>query len=171
MNIILYLLQTIQYLYQQNCFLIQFICKYIPLKQWAFDDSHSPEYQKFKTDELPKIICHKQDWDWNDLLEYYAKRYNKVLKPVARRKECDIPEDCHCPSCNAPMPYLYRNNGKKGQILCKECIKHACQVADAYFPRTADNSSAPKSGTAWLFLDSKPEGIPAIPKGLALDST
>ena len=121
MNIILYLLQIIQYLYQQNCFLIQFICKYIPLKQWAFDDSHSPEYQKFKTDELPKIICHKQDWDWNDLLEYYAKRYNKVLKPVARRKECDIPEDCHCPSCNAPMPYLYRNNGKKGQILCKVC--------------------------------------------------
>ena len=121
MNIILYLLQTIQYLYQQNCFLIQFICKYIPLKQWAFDDSHSPEYQKFKTDELPKIICHKQDWDWNDLLEYYAKRYNKVLKPVAHRKECDIPEDCHCPSCNAPMPYLYRNNGKKGQILCKVC--------------------------------------------------
>jgi transposase-like protein len=121
MNIILYLLQIIQYLYQQNIFLIKFICRYIPLKQWAFDDSHSPEYQKFKTDDLPKVICHKQDWDWNDLLKYYAKRYNKVLKPVARRKECDIPEDCHCPSCNAPMPYLYRNNGKKGQILCKVC--------------------------------------------------
>ena len=121
MNIILYLLQTIQYLYQQNCFLIQFICKYIPLKQWAFDDSHSPEYQKFKTDVLPKVICHKQDWDWNDLLAYYQLRYHKTLKPVARRKECDIPEDCHCPSCNAPMPYLYRNNGKKGQILCKVC--------------------------------------------------
>ena len=121
MNIILYLLQTIQYLYQQNCFLIQFICKYIPLRQWAFDDSHSPEYQKFKTDALPKIICHKQDWDWNDLLAYYQLRYHKTLKPVVRRKECDIPEDCHCPSCNAPMPYLYRNNGKKGQILCKVC--------------------------------------------------
>ncbi|SET13966.1 hypothetical protein SAMN04487772_1093 [[Clostridium] polysaccharolyticum] len=121
MNIILYLLQIIQYLYQQNIFLIKFICRYIHLKQWAFDDSHSPEYQKFKTDDLPKVICHKQDWDWNDLLKYYAKRYNKVLKPVARRKECDISEDCHCPSCNAPMPYLYRNNGKKGQILCKVC--------------------------------------------------
>ena len=22
-----------------------FICRYIPLKQWSFDDSHSPEYQ------------------------------------------------------------------------------------------------------------------------------
>ena len=44
MNIILYLLQIIQYLYQQNIWLINFICKYIPLKQWAFDDAHSPKY-------------------------------------------------------------------------------------------------------------------------------
>ncbi|SCP96198.1 DDE-type integrase/transposase/recombinase [Anaerobium acetethylicum] len=121
MDIILYLLQLIQYLYQQNCWLLNFICRYIPLKQWAFDDSHSPKYQKFKTDELPVIICHKQDWDWNDLLNYYQQRYHKILKPVNRRKECDIPEDCHCPSCKAPMPYLYRNNGSKGQILCKVC--------------------------------------------------
>ncbi|MFQ9703496.1 MAG: hypothetical protein ACLR0U_17485 [Enterocloster clostridioformis] len=52
MDIILYLLQTIQDLYRQNCWLINFICRYIPLKQWAFDDSHSPKYQKFKIDEL-----------------------------------------------------------------------------------------------------------------------
>ena len=43
MNIILYLLRLIQQLYHHNCFLINFICKYIPLKQWAFDDSHSPK--------------------------------------------------------------------------------------------------------------------------------
>ena len=55
MDIILYLLQTIQVLYQQNCWLINFICRYIPLKQWAFDDSHSPKYQKFKIDELPLV--------------------------------------------------------------------------------------------------------------------
>lgn len=45
MDIIQYLLSLIQYLYQQNCWLISFICRYIPLKQWAFDDSHSPKYQ------------------------------------------------------------------------------------------------------------------------------
>ena len=81
-NIILYLLQIIQYLYQQNCWLINFICKYIPLKQWAFDDSHSPKYQKLKTDELPKIIYRKQDWQWQDLIKYYELRYNKTIKPV-----------------------------------------------------------------------------------------
>jgi transposase-like protein len=120
-KIILYLLQTIQYIYQQNCWLLNFICRYIPLKQWAFDDSHSPKYQKFKVDELPIIEDKHQDWNWNDLLKYYEERYHKVVKPVRRTKECDIPEDCHCPVCKAPMPYLYRNNGKKGQILCKIC--------------------------------------------------
>ena len=67
MNIILYLLQLCHQLYQQNCWLSNFICRYIPLKQWAFDDSHSPKYQKFKIDQLPKIIYHHQDWDWQDL--------------------------------------------------------------------------------------------------------
>ena len=84
MDIILYLLQIIQYLYQQNCWLIQFICRYIPLKQWAFDDSHSPKYQKFKTDQLPVIIPFiKQDWQF--LLQYYIWKYGKPVKPVQRR--------------------------------------------------------------------------------------
>lgn len=59
MDIILYLLQIIQYLYKQNCWLVLFICKYIPLKQWAYfditqvigltnDDAVSKEYRPFK---------------------------------------------------------------------------------------------------------------------------
>ena len=55
MDIIQYLLSFIQYQHQQICWLLNFICRYIPLKQWAFDDSHSPKYQKFKVDELPVI--------------------------------------------------------------------------------------------------------------------
>ena len=121
MDIILYLLQLIQYLYQQNCWLINFICRYIPLKQWAFDDSHSPKYQKFKIDQLPKIVYHHQDWDWQDLNSYYTWKYGKPIKPVNRRSECDIPDSCTCPSCNAPKPFLYRNNGKCGQLMCKVC--------------------------------------------------
>lgn len=52
---------------------------------------------------------------------YLEWRYGKKIKPVARRKECDIPDDCTCPRCNAPKPYLYKNNGSKGQVLCKVC--------------------------------------------------
>ena len=122
MNIILYLLNIIQQLYKQNYFLIQLICKYIPLKQWAFDDSHSPKYQKFKIDKLPKIISFKQEWNWTDLIAYYKKRYNKIIKPVFRHRECDVPTGCTCPQCKAPYHYLMWNDGKKkSQLLCKVC--------------------------------------------------
>ena len=127
MDIILYLLHTIQYLYQQNCFLISFICKYIPLKQWAFDDSHSPKYQKFQIDELPLILHDVYPWNYQDFMQYLEWRYKdsfKPIKPVRRRSECDINNDYKCPRCNAPKPYLYKNNGSKGQILCKVCQNH-----------------------------------------------
>lgn len=87
----------------------------------AFDDSHSPKYQKFKVDRLPKIIWNHQDWDWKDLNSYYTWKYGKPVSPVRRRSACDIPEDCTCPACKAPQPFLYRNNGKAGQLMCKVC--------------------------------------------------
>ena len=121
MNIILYLLQLIQYLYQQNCWLIMILCRYVPLRQWAHDDSHSPKYQKFKTDELPKILPYNQDWTYKDLIPYWQKRYGKTVKPISRRSDAGIPEECSCPRCQAPSIYLYKNNGSKGQLLCKVC--------------------------------------------------
>ena len=121
MDIITCLLSLIQSLYQQNCWLIHFICRYIPLKQWAFDDSHSPRYQKFKIDELPLVTDFRQDWTYKELIPYYQKRYGKKIRPVSRRSDCDIPDDCTCPRCDAPKPFLYKNNGSKGQLLCKVC--------------------------------------------------
>ena len=98
MDIIQYLLSFIQYQHQQICWLLNFICRYIPLKQWAFDDSHSPKYQKFKVDKLPVIKTFiKQDWQF--LLEYYHWKYGKPLKPVQRRNGKSIPEDTVCPLC------------------------------------------------------------------------
>ncbi len=123
MDIILYLLQLIQQLYKQNCWLINFICKYIPLKQWAYDDSHSPKYQKFKIDELP-LILNVEPWDYRDFMAYLKWRYKddyKPIKPIRRRSECDIDEACKCPRCNAPSIFLYKNNGSKGQLMCKVC--------------------------------------------------
>lgn len=79
MDIIQYLLSVIQYLYQQNCWLINFICRYIPLKQWAFDDSHSLKYQKFRIDELPLVTDFRQDWTYKELIPYYEKRYGKKV--------------------------------------------------------------------------------------------
>lgn len=122
MNIILYLIEIINFLYQQNCWLISFICRYIPLKQWAFDDAHSPKYQKFKVDELPIIIDPLPKLDWKKIIaDYPASHDGKVLKPIKRRKEPSFSKNCTCPRCSAPFEYLYQNNGKAGQILCKVC--------------------------------------------------
>ena len=60
MNIILYLLQIIQYQYKIIGQLFNFIRRYIPLKKWVFDESPSPKCQKFKVDERPRIITYKQ---------------------------------------------------------------------------------------------------------------
>ena len=120
MDIIHYLLSFIQYQHQQICWLLNFICRYIPLKQWAFDDSHSPKYQKFKVDELPVIKTFiKQDWQF--LLEYYLWKYHKHLKPVQRRNGKSIPVDTVCPLCGAPHHFIYDNNGGNGQYQCKIC--------------------------------------------------
>ena len=124
-NIILYLLQLCHQLYQQNCWLIHFICRYIPLKQWSFDDSHSPKYQKFKIDKLPVIKTFiKQDWLF--LLEYYHWKYGKPVKPVQRRNGKSIPGDTICPLCGAPHHYIYDNNGGNGQYQCKICGQTFC---------------------------------------------
>ena len=137
MDIILYLLNLIQYQNKQICWLIHFICRYIPLKQWAFDDSHSPKYQKFKIDQLPKIISYKQEWNWIDLISYYQNRYHKTIRPVFRHRECDIPASCHCPSCDAPFDYLMWNDGKKkSQVLCKVCQTHFSPAKDNRFSKT-----------------------------------
>ena len=102
MDIIPYLLSLIQSLYQQNCWLINFICRYIPIRQWAFDDSHSPKYQKFKIDELPLITDFRQDWTYKELIPYYEKRYGKKIRLVSRPSECNIPDDRSCPHYDAP---------------------------------------------------------------------
>ena len=119
-SIITYLLGVIQYQNQQIRWLVLFIAKFIPLGQWAHDDTHSPKYQKFKTDKLP-IIQTFIKHEWLFLLEYYQWRYKKPLKPVQRRNGQQIPQDTQCPRCGAPHHYMYDNNGGKGQYQCKVC--------------------------------------------------
>ena len=75
-TIIHHLIWYNQYLLKIISQLICFIVKYIPLKQWAHDDSHSPKYQKFKTDRLPVIIKFEKQ-DYRFLLEYYTWKYGK----------------------------------------------------------------------------------------------
>lgn len=121
-NIILHLIRLIQYQQRQIKWLLEFICKFIPLKQWMFDDSHSPKYQKFKVDQLPLFANRRSGkWDFDFLQEYYLWRYGKKVAPIRRRVKSEVPDDCKCPCCGAPSSYIYRNNGKEGQMKCKVC--------------------------------------------------
>lgn len=119
-SIITYLLLYIHHLHKQISFLLLFIAKYIPLKQWAYEDSHSPKYRRFILDRLPIIIKH-ESLDYRVLLKNYFDTNLKELKPVRRRNGKTIPSDLICPHCNAPHDYLYDNNGGNGQYQCKVC--------------------------------------------------
>lgn len=147
MDIILYLLLFIQYQHKQICWLFNFICRYIPLKQWVFDDSHSPKYQKFKIDKLPKIIYYEK-WDYKDYIPYLEWKYGKKIKPVSRRSECDIDDNCACPRCNAPKPYLYKNNGSKDRFCAKYAPPHSLRKKTVFQSPTPSNART--AITRWL---------------------
>ena len=115
-----FLLVYIQYLERTIKWLLLLLARHIPLGQMAYDDSHSPEYQKFKLDKMPTIIkFEKQDYAF--LLLYYEWKYKKPVKPIKRKNGRAIPETIVCPRCNAPHLYIYDNNGGKGEYLCKIC--------------------------------------------------
>lgn len=119
-SIITYLLTYNQYLIKTIYQLLLFIAQHIPLGQLAFDDSNSPEYQKFKVDKLPTILRY-ETVDYKLLLAYYKHKYNKQLKPVQRRNGKTISTKLKCPKCGASHEWLYDNNGNNGQFQCKVC--------------------------------------------------
>ena len=120
MDIIQYILFVIQYPYQQNCWLIHFICRYIPLKQWFFDAFLSPRY-RVQDWWTPLVTDSRQDWGYRELIHYYERHHDKKIRPISRRSKCNILDSCTCPRCDAPTPFLYRNNVSREQFLCKIC--------------------------------------------------
>ena len=121
-TIIPLLLAHIQELNKQILFLFKFIVKNIPLNlEKSKDDSlFSPKYNKLKVDKLPIIHVSKKK-DYKQLLEQYIKEHGKPLKPIKSRGKNPVPNDVHCPCCNAPHIYIYDNTGGRGQFSCKIC--------------------------------------------------
>lgn len=121
-TIIPLLLAHIQELNKQILFLFKFIVKNIPLNlEKSKDDSlFSPKYNKLKVDKLPIIHVSKKK-DYKQLLEQYIKEHRKPLKPIKSRGKNPVPDDVHCPCCNAPHIYIYDNTGGRGQFSCKIC--------------------------------------------------
>lgn len=124
-TIIPLLLAHIQELNKQILFLFNFIVKNIPLNlEKSKDDSlFSPKYNKLKVDKLPLIKVPEKK-DYKQLLNQYLKEHDKPLKPIKSRGKNPVPNDVHCPCCNAPHTYIYDNTGGRGQFLCKVCDSH-----------------------------------------------
>ena len=121
-TIIPLLLAQIQVLNNQIKFLLLFIAKNIPLRTKP-SDWNSPKYNKLKIDKLP-IIKTTEKKNYKSLLMQYLKNSGKPLKPVQARGKYPVPNDIHCPCCNAPHEFIYDNNGGRGQFLCKVCGFH-----------------------------------------------
>ena len=83
-SIITYLITYNQYLIKIIYQFIIFFNTHITKKQMIFDDSNSPEYQKFKVDRLPTILKFEKV-DYKLLLTYYKHKYNNIVKSVQRR--------------------------------------------------------------------------------------
>ncbi len=119
-SIIQFLFNYIHILHEYNYELLFLLVRTSTFRQWRHDELHSPKYQKFKTDELPIILkFYQQDYEF--LIAYYKHKYGKLLKPVNRRGKNSVDTSVSCPRCNAPHDYIYKNNGDKGQLLCKVC--------------------------------------------------
>ena len=134
MDIILYLLTIIQYLYQLNCWLLNFICRYIPLKQRAFDDSHSPKYQKYKIDELPLITDFRQDWTYKELIPYFDKRYGKKIRPIKRQSEWTSRKNVPVPVARLQNPIFTRTTAPKDSFPAKSVMRSSPSRITAFLP-------------------------------------
>ena len=135
MDIILYLLHYIQYQQRIIHYLFSFLCRYIPLKQWAFDDSHSPKYQKFKTDALPLITDFRQGWSYKELIPYFENRYGKKIRPITRRSQWKIaavlvvmPQSLSCTKTMAP----------KGRFSARSATPDSPQKKAVFPPSNSD---------------------------------
>lgn len=88
----------------------------------VYDEPVDRPYRKLQVDHMP-IIEVLEKLDYKQLLADYQLEHGKELKPVRRHKNTvvKVPESLTCGRCSVPSPYLYANNGAKGQFLCKVC--------------------------------------------------
>jgi len=93
----------------------------------AFRQEH-PHYRNFYVDPLaaltepPVVSPPAPQLNWRQLCADYQKTHGRQPAPVRRRNSQKIPGKCRCSRCQAPVDYLYLNNGKKAsQLQCKIC--------------------------------------------------
>ncbi len=93
------------------------------------DDDRPPNYRQFRVDPtlpLTEPPAPKEEPpDWKQIQKEHERKTGKRIAIVKRQKDSAIPpEKCTCQHCDAPVRYLYINNGKAAsQVRCKICKK------------------------------------------------
>jgi transposase-like protein len=90
-----------------------------------------PHYRQFRVDptlpliQSPTLQSKSASADWRQLQQQHKQQFGKTISIVRRRTGSSTPpQKCRCQHCNAPVRYLYLNNGTLGsQVLCKICGK------------------------------------------------
>lgn len=120
-QLIYYLLEYIKY-QERIIFALFGIILGKSVARAQFDEPVNKPYRKLEVDDMP-IIETLEKLDYQQLLNHYQTKHGKELKPVRRHKNSvvKVPKTMTCPKCSAPEPYLYANNGTKGQYQCKVC--------------------------------------------------
>ena len=98
MNIILYLLSIIQYLYQQNCWLINFICRYIPVSYTHLMLEEQKKELEFLNAMLSDRLTLARRKRFGASSEKYADGYTQLNLFNEAEKEADA---------DAPVSYTH----------------------------------------------------------------
>jgi len=83
-------------------------------------------FREFRVDTVPPLpaLLDEIAIDWKTLKVEKERLSGKPIKPVQHRNRKTPPPGCRCNQCDAPIDYLYLNNGKlKSQVKCKICGK------------------------------------------------
>jgi len=110
------------------------------VKSFKPSKSSGTPYADFRVDDKPLVLSQDDLPRQQSFDEIIAelKQNGKTIKPVKRKSEIHFHGPCPC--CNAPNEFLYDNNGKNTQFLCKACkhtfgLKHTpCNTAGFYCP-------------------------------------
>ncbi len=89
-------------------------------------DAKPRHYREFRVDTVPPlpVVIEHETPHWETIKVEKEQLTGKTIKPVRHRSDRKPPPGCRCHQCNAPIDYLYLNNGHlKSQVKCKICGK------------------------------------------------
>jgi len=111
-------------------------------------------YQFFKS---------QKQLDYQQIMKQYQLDKGRPMKPISPNKERKLNYPGSCPTCGAPHNYLYENNIKREQMLCKVCnqifIIHKARLNELKITCPHCSKSLERLKIEMIFLSTNAEKI------------